>query len=75
MMQGLGHGWGMGFGWIIGIIILLVILWLAFRTFRPGDTNQTSPAQKSPFDILKERYAKGEIDKEEFDQRKKDLEE
>ncbi|WP_010665181.1 SHOCT domain-containing protein [Marinilabilia salmonicolor] len=73
MMQGFGHGWGMGFGWIIGIVILLLILWLAFRTFRPGETNQTSSIQKSPLDILKERFAKGEIDKEEFEQRKKDL--
>jgi len=72
-MQGFGHGWGMGFGWIIGIFILLIILWLAFRTFRSGETNQTSSGQGTPLDILKERYAKGEIDKDEFEQRKKDL--
>lgn len=73
MMQGFGHGWGMGFGWIIGIIILLVILWLAFKTFRPNK-EQYSTSHKTPLDILKERYAKGEIDREEFEQRKKDLE-
>ena len=75
MMNGFtGHGWGMGFGWILGIIILLVILWLAFRAFQPN-TEQHSLSRKTPLDILKERYAKGEIDKEEFEQRKKDLEE
>ena len=72
-MHGFGYGWGMGFGWIIGIIILLIILWLAFKVFRPNN-EQSSISQKTPLDILKERYAKGEIDKEEFEQRKKDME-
>jgi putative membrane protein len=72
-MQGFGHGWGMGFGWIIGIIILLIILWLAFKTFQPNKEHP-STGQKTPLDILKERYARGEIDKEDFEQRKKDLE-
>lgn len=72
-MQGFGHGWGMGFGWIIGIVILLIILWLAFKTFQPNN-EQRSSSHKTPLEILKERYAKGEIDKEEFEESKKDLE-
>ncbi|MCB2196701.1 MAG: SHOCT domain-containing protein [Bacteroidetes bacterium] len=72
MMHQFGnHGWAMGWGWIIGLILLVVIIWLIARTFNQGKVNQLE--NKSPLDILKERYAKGEIDKEEFEERKKDL--
>jgi putative membrane protein len=67
-----GHGLGMGWGWIIGFIILIaaiIIIVYAVRQSNPGDRQDT----KTPLDILKERYARGEIDKTEFDERKKEL--
>ncbi len=60
-----GHGWGMSWDWIIGLLILIVMIWLVVRLV--NQNNQT------PLDILKERYAKGEIDKTEFEERKKDI--
>ena len=36
--------------------------------------NQTTPPAKTPLEILKERYARGEIDKEEYEERKRMLE-
>ena len=66
------HGWGMGIGWIIAFILLIVLVWIIVKAAKKSsDTGM--PANKSPMDILKERYARGEIDKEEFEKRKKDL--
>lgn len=79
MMHRFGeHGWGMGFGmgwwWIIGLIIVVIIVWLVVKAINQSNQANTQPSDKSPLDILKERYAKGEIDKKEFEERKKDLE-
>ncbi len=53
------------------IVLILVIVALAKWIFgRSGD----APRGKSALDILKERYARGEIGKDEFEQKKRDLE-
>jgi putative membrane protein len=76
MMDDLGsHGWSMGLGmglwWIIGILSVVLIVWLVVRTAR--STNSADSSRNTALDILKERYAKGEINKDEFEERKKDL--
>lgn len=65
------HGWGMGLGWIIGLLVLVAIIWLISQAFTKG--GQPIEKKNSALDILKERYARGEIDKQEFETRKKDL--
>ena len=71
-----GMGWGMGFGglWMIlfwGLIIfgiVAIIKWLG------NSGNGTLPKQKTALDILKERYARGEIDEQEYQQKRRELE-
>ena len=57
------------------IVLILVIAALANRIFgKPAGSPREAPRGKSALDILKERYARGEIGKEEFEQKKRDLE-
>lgn len=65
-----GMGLGMLWYWLIGILILVAIVWLVSRSF---SLNRPDSQSKSALDILKERYARGEIDKEEFEEKKSHL--
>lgn len=58
--------------WILVLVFVGVILYILLQ----GSKSKGSgvPENETPLDILKKRYAKGEIDKEEFDMKKKDLE-
>ena len=73
MMPGMGtFFWGMGgFGFLFMILFWIVIIW-AIYWFIQQMISQQKP-QKDSLEILKERYAKGEITKEEFENMKKDL--
>jgi len=75
-MGGYGHmmnSWGgMVIMGLVGLIVIAVLVYLLVsgsRTgggFRPFD-------RETPLDILKRRYAKGEINKEQYEEMKKDL--
>ncbi|MBU2493040.1 MAG: SHOCT domain-containing protein [Bacteroidetes bacterium] len=65
---------GMWFGWLFWIIIIGLIVWLIMKKVnRSRKTSAFDSSIESPLDILKNRYAKGEINKEEFQEKKKDL--
>ncbi len=65
------HGWGLGWGWIIGVLLLAILVWIIVKAY--SSKKRGKPDNSSPLDILKERYARGEIDKDEFERRKKEL--
>ncbi len=72
-------GWGrMIFGPIIMIVFIAVAVVVVVVLVRwlggPGHGGVLhSPPGKTPLDILKKRFAKGEIDKEEFEERQRVL--
>jgi putative membrane protein len=72
------HNWmwsgGMWFGWIFWIVIIGLIIWfLITQSSRYRVQDYVNPHLESPLDILKKRYAKGEISKDQFEEMKKDL--
>ena len=78
--MGPGASWCGGW-WIFPIIACVVMMVVCFGVFgrkgfklpwRCGDSEENTDSER-PLDVLKKRYAKSEITKEEFDQMKKDL--
>lgn len=85
MMMGPGMmGWG-GYGWgwwgiLMGIAMLLFwvlviggIAWLVISLLRQGQPAVSTGGGRA-LDILQERYAKGEITREQYEQMRRDLE-
>jgi len=76
MMGGFGWGGFMAIGAIVMIIFWGFVIWgivslIRWLTVSAG--NNTPPHGSSALEILAQRYARGEINKEEFEQKKKDL--
>ncbi len=83
-----GYGYGMmgpgmmgGFGGMWFMPILMIVFWglviwgivaLVRGVSSPGNTGASNPAE-SALEILKRRYARGEINKVEYEEKKKDL--
>ena len=80
MMGGWGNGgYGGGYGWmgmmmplIFGIGIILVCIYIFRRSASQVRTGALG--KHSVMDILRERYARGEIDSVDYQSRKQDLE-
>jgi putative membrane protein len=74
MMDSIGFGFGWIFmilWWIIVIVGIVVLMrWLGSSAFGAGWPISGS---RQPLDILKERYARGEINDEEFHKIKREL--
>jgi putative membrane protein len=70
------NGWGMGFGGGIFMVLfwILVIAGIVYIVKLLMGGSKDVKESGSALDILKKRYARGEINREEFEEMKKDLE-
>ena len=62
---------GFGFGWILWIIVIVVLIYFV-KEFAGGG-QKTENKGETALDILRKRYARGEISKEEFERMRDEL--
>ncbi len=73
-MDGYGYGMMGGGFWILGLIFwILVIIGLILLIKYLWEGRGAKRIEESALEVLKKRYARGEISKEEFEEKKKDL--
>lgn len=72
-----GMGWWMIFGgiWMLAFwgAVIALIIWGIKKIAERSNSGENTTGKSTPLDIAKERYARGEISKDEFEQMKKDL--
>ncbi len=74
-----GHWMGFGFGgglmWIIWILLILAAVWgIKVAVSSGGEANRPTSRQESALEILKARFARGEISAEEYKRMRHELE-
>lgn len=76
----MGYGW---IGWLVGGLVMLLfwggliaLVVFTVRTLSGANRNQDTkaPSEETALDILKRRYAQGEIDKAEYEAIRRDIE-
>ncbi len=75
MMNGMGGFGLMGLGWLFWIVLLMVIIWAVVRLVNANQSREEFPPERpdDALSVLKKRYARGEISREEYLKMKQDL--
>lgn len=74
---GSGYGWGwvgwlfMTLWWIL--IVIAIVLFVRYLARNAHGGSGAGKSEESAMEIIEKRYARGEIDKKEFDEKRKDL--
>jgi putative membrane protein len=78
-MGGWGGGYGFGYGLIhmavsVAVVVgmVLLVIW-AVRTMSGAGPHALHQRRSSGLDVLEERYARGEVNRDEYLQKKKDI--
>jgi putative membrane protein len=74
-----GYGYGMSWSgdilslifWIVVIVGIIFLIRRLFFSYRPEGSGRTDG--DTALDIIKKRYARGEIDKQEYEEKKRDM--
>ena len=67
MGNGANMWFGGGFMWIFWILLIIIIAWLI------NSVNNRGIKEDSPLDLLKKRFARGDIDEQEYESKLKEL--
>ncbi len=80
---GMMNGWGYGYGYgpihmiiwiVIAIAVVAFCMWMMRSACMPGMHRHAMSRRSAGLDVLEERYARGEINRDEYLQKKKDIE-
>lgn len=72
--DGFGLGGGMGFGMLAFWVLIVAAIVVLVRGFGAGSkASETRAIDDTPLDILRQRFARGEIDKSEFEAMRREL--
>jgi putative membrane protein len=58
---------------VLAVIVIAVVIYLVVRSNGTVDRHSSYPPEESPLDILRRRYANGEINQEDYEHMKKIL--
>ena len=65
-----GHMGGMGLWWLFGLALVVLVVWAIARA---AGSQASARDEESPEALLKRRYARGELDEQEYERRLNNL--
>jgi putative membrane protein len=73
-MYHMSDWWGPGFGWIFMVLFWVLVTLGIVALAKWLSSTRGGGSTRRPLDILQERYARGEITREQYEQMRRDLE-